>query len=365
MDGGALIGLDIGGAHLKAALFNEAGTLRDLDQWPCPLWLGLDRLEQAVAAVIARWGQPCHVAATMTGELADLFDDRADGVRRIAATMRSALPAATLSVFAGPRGLVPVDAVPDCAEMVASANWYATALVAAAGGDGILLDVGSTTTDIVLLVGGGPLHAGYSDAERLDSGELVYTGVVRTPVMAVARTVPYGGGRRALMAELFATMADVHRLTGTLPESTDQHPTADGRDHGLVASARRLLRMVGDDLEPDGLPKARRLAGHLAERQLRRIEDALDQVLSRGLMADAPPLVGAGVGRFLVRRLAERRGSAYRDFEAHLPVAPALRERTGWFAPAVSVGWLAFDGAPHKHLCPVAGPADAVSYLPD
>lgn len=365
MDGGALIGLDIGGAHLKAALFDGAGTLRDLDQWPCPLWQGLDRLEQAVAAVLARWGHPQRVAATMTGELADLFDDRADGVRRIATTMRSALPAATLTVFAGPRGLVPADAVSDCAEAVASANWYATALVAAAGGDGVLLDVGSTTTDIVPLVGGGPLHAGYSDAERLDSGELVYTGVVRTPVMAVARAVPYGGRRRALMAELFATMADAHRLTGTLPDGADQHPAADGRDHGITASARRLLRMVGDDLGPDGLPKARRLADHLAERQLRRIEDALDQVLSRSLTADAPPLVGAGVGRFLVRRLAERRGSAYRDFEAHLPVAPALRERTGWFAPAVSVGWLAFDGAPHKHLCPVAAPADGVPYLRD
>ncbi|CAO3380412.1 hydantoinase/oxoprolinase family protein [Azospirillum argentinense] len=365
MDGGALIGLDIGGAHLKAALFDEAGVLRDLDQWPCPLWLGLDRLEQALAAVLARWGRPQQVAATMTGELADLFDDRADGVRRIAATLRSTLPAATLSVFAGPRGLVPVEAVAGCAEAVASANWYATALLAAAGGDGVLLDVGSTTTDIVPLVGGGPGHAGYSDAERLDSGELVYTGVVRTPVMAVARTVPYGGRRRALMAELFATMADVHRLTGTLPEGVDQHATADGRDHGLAASARRLLRMVGDDLEPDGLAKARRLAHHLAKRQLRQIDDALDLVLSRGRTADSLPLVGAGVGRFLVRRLAERRGSPYRDFEAHRPVAPALRERAGWFAPAVSVGWLALQGAPHKHLCPVAGPADAVSYLPD
>lgn len=346
MEGRGLIGLDIGGAHLKAALFDEAGTLRDLGQWPCPLWQGLDRLEAAVAAVLARWGQPPRAAATMTGELADLFDDRADGVRRIAAAMRSALPAASLTLFAGPHGLVPADAVPDCAGAVASANWYATALVAAGAGDGILLDVGSTTTDIVPLVGGSPLHAGYTDAERLESGELVYTGIVRTPVMAVARAVPHNGRWRTMMAELFATMADVHRLTGTLPEGADQHPTADGRDHGIEASARRLLRMVGDDLEPGGLPAARRLARHLAERQLRQIEDALDQVLSRDLAAPLPPLVGAGVGRLLVRRLAERRGAAYRDFEAHLPVAPDLRERVGWYAPAVSVGWLALHRTP-------------------
>ncbi len=346
MESGGLIGLDIGGAHLKAALYDEAGALRDLGQWPCPLWQGLDRLEAALGAVLTRWGTPRRAAATMTGELADLFDDRADGVRRIAAAMRSALSAASLTLFAGPRGLVPAEAVTDCAGAVASANWYATALVAAAAGDGILLDVGSTTTDIVPLVGGGPHHAGYSDAERLESGELVYTGIVRTPVMALARAVPHNGRWRTVMAELFATMADVHRLTGTLPEGADQHPAADGRDHGIEASARRLLRMVGDDLEPGGLPGALRLARHLAERQLWQIEDALDQVLSRGLAADSPPLVGAGVGRLLVRRLAERRGVAYRDFEDHLPVAPDLRERAGWYAPAVSVGWLALHRAP-------------------
>lgn len=354
MGSGALIAFDIGGAHLKAALFDASGTLRDLDQVPCPLWQGLDRLDAAIAAVLGRWGAPGRAAVTMTGELADLFDDRADGVRRIVAATRTALPAAALEVFAGPFGLIPPGAAADHPDAVASANWYATALLAAGAGDGILVDVGSTTTDIVPLAAGRPRHAGYTDAERLDTGELVYTGAVRTPVMAVARTVPFAGRPRTLMAELFATMADAHRLTGDLPDGADQHPTADGRDHGPDASARRLLRMVGEDCGPDGLPAARRLARHLAERQLRHIEDALDQVLSR-MPADADvPMVGAGAGRFLVRRMAARRGVPYRDVEAHLPVAPALRERAGWFAPAVGVGWLAQRCAPQDHLCSVA-----------
>lgn len=344
MESGGLISLDIGGAHLKAALFDEGGTLRDLDQCPCPLWQGLDRLEEALAALLARWGHPRRAVATMTGELADLFDDRTDGVRRIAGAVRTALPSTQLEFFAGPRGLVPADAAADLANAVASANWYATALVAAMPGDGLLIDIGSTTTDIVPLANGGPRHWGYTDAERLESGELVYTGLVRTPVMAVARAVPVAGRWRTLMAELFATMADVHRLTGTLPEGADQHPTADGRDPGIPSSARRLLRMVGEDLGPDTLPVAHRLARHLAERQLRHIEDALDQVLSNASVADDAPLVGAGVGRALVRRLAGRRGLPYRDFEAHLPIAPDLRERVGWFAPAASVGWLALHG---------------------
>jgi len=349
MESGGLIALDIGGAHLKAALFDAAGTLRDLLQEPCPLWQGLDRLETALGAVLSRWGAPRRVAATMTGELADLFDDRADGVRRIVDATRSALPASRLEFFAGPHGLVPADATADHADSVASANWLATALVAAPAGDGILLDIGSTTIDIVPLADGAPHYAGYSDAERLESGELVYTGVVRTPVMAVARTVPFAGRPRAVMAELFATMADVHRLTGTLPQDADQHATADGRDRGVATSARRLLRMVGEDLGPHSLPAAQRRAEHLAERQCQQIEDALDLVLSRTpleeYLEDRAPLIGAGVGRFLVRRLAERRHLPYRDFEAHLSVAPELRERVGWFAPAFSVGWLALASA--------------------
>ncbi|NYZ14467.1 S-layer protein [Azospirillum sp. RWY-5-1] len=343
MPNDGLIGLDIGGAHLKAAWFGNDGALLDLAQFPCPLWQGMDRLDAALAEVRHRRGEPRRVAATMTGELADLFDDRADGVRRIVAATAAALPATDLRVFAGPLGLVGADAAADHVDAVASANWFATARVAAMAGDGVLIDVGSTTTDIVPLVGGAPRQSGYTDAERLDSGELVYTGVTRTAVMAVADAVPFGGRRRALMAELFATMADAHRLTDDLPEGADQHPTADGRDRGIDASARRLLRMVGEDLRPDSRAAAHRLARHLAERQLRRIEDALDLVVSGGA-GDGLPLVGAGVGRFLVCRLAARRAVPYRDFEAHLPIPPDLRERAGWFAPAVSVGWLARTG---------------------
>jgi probable H4MPT-linked C1 transfer pathway protein len=131
MPGGGLIGLDIGGAHLKAAWFGDDGALLDLAQFPCPLWQGMDRLDAALAEVRHRRGEPRRVAATMTGELADLFDDRADGVRRIMEATAKALPAADLRVFAGPLGLVAAAAAADHVDAVASANWFATARVAA------------------------------------------------------------------------------------------------------------------------------------------------------------------------------------------------------------------------------------------
>ncbi len=65
---------------------------------------------------------------------------------------------------------------------VAASNWVATALVVADEvPDAILIDMGSTTTDIIPIVGGVVRAIGLTDPDRLASGELVYTGALRTP----------------------------------------------------------------------------------------------------------------------------------------------------------------------------------------
>ena len=128
----------------------------------------------------------------------------------------------------------------DRAAEIASANWLASAQFAARRcGDGVFVDMGSTTTDIVALRGDRVQAQGMSDAERLASNELVYTGIVRTPVMAVVQRVPFNGAMQRIAAEHFATMADVHRLRGHLDEAHDMAETADGAGKSPVDSARR------------------------------------------------------------------------------------------------------------------------------
>ena len=98
---------------------------------------------------------------------------------------------------------------------VASANWLASASLAAQrSGEGVFVDIGSTTTDVLVLAGGAVAHEGSTDRERLASGELVYSGLTRTPVMALAGEAPFAGRRVAVMNELFATTADVYRVLG-------------------------------------------------------------------------------------------------------------------------------------------------------
>lgn len=336
------IGWDLGGAHLKAAFLEPSGAAVRVVQVACPLWQGLTHLEAALDQAIAILGSaPLH-AVTMTGEMVDLFPDRAEGVRRILEAVSAKVPRAALRVFAAGRGFLdPLEAAGASRE-VASANWMASAALTSNLLDAaLLLDIGSTTTDLVPVSGGRVLARGSDDAGRLVAGELVYTGVVRTPLMTLAEAVPFAGEWVPLMAEHFATTADIYRLTGRLPEGADLLPAADGGEKTVPGSARRLARMIGRDTESAPLASWRRLAAWLERAHLRRFEDALDRLESRDVIPTDAPVVAAGVGRFIAGELARRRGRPCRDFASLLPSGSAPPERVTDCAPAVAVAWLA------------------------
>jgi probable H4MPT-linked C1 transfer pathway protein len=342
MDRGSVIGWDLGGAHLKAARLDGRGRVVAALQIPCPLWLGIEQLERAGAEALDRLAPAPRHAITMTGETADLFPSRREGVRRLIHAAEALLSGSEILVFAGRSGLLPPPAALRHADRVASANWLASAAFAAERVDqGLFVDIGTTTTDIVP-VRGGEVHAlGEDDAARLAWDELVYTGIVRTPVMAVATSVPFEGRRQGLMAEVFATMADAHRVNGTLPEEADQVPAADGGGKSVEDSARRLARMLGRDLE-DSPPGAwKRLAAHLVGCQRERIAAACARALSRGILDAGAPLVGAGCGRFLIGELARRLERGYVDFASLVTATPPASDWAATCAPAVAVACLA------------------------
>jgi probable H4MPT-linked C1 transfer pathway protein len=243
-----LIGWDIGGAHLKAALLNSQGEVLQVYQQPCLLWKGLAQLESAVEIILAALpaGEKKH-AITMTGELVDLFASRDDGVAQILATMQRYLSNEAILIYAGIQGFISIEQISaKHYEAIASANWLASAsLVAQKIPAALFVDVGSTTTDILWCENQAVQAVGLTDFQRLQSQELIYTGIVRTAVMAVAQSVFFKGQAVGLMAEYFATMADVYRLTGDLTEAHDQTETADGAEKTVFASAKRLSRMIG------------------------------------------------------------------------------------------------------------------------
>jgi probable H4MPT-linked C1 transfer pathway protein len=342
-----MVGWDIGGAHLKAVHLNEHGAVLGVHQTACPLWQGIDLLELALETLSALTTDTrLYHAVTMTGELADNFRDRAEGVRALTETLARRFGPQRVFVFRGHSGFVNAALVTTAdTGLIASANWLASGLWAAARyREALFVDIGSTTTDILPICDNQVQNRGYTDSERMRYDELLYTGIARTPAMVLARRVPLAGEWASLMAEHFATSADVYRLTGELPEYADQMPSADHGPKTVAASSTRLARLFGRDggeLTPESWHQAAR---YLREQQLCSIWEALELQLSRGLLSQQAPVIGAGIGAFLVEELSARMRRPYVDF-GHLFVMSSAPQdfRVADCGPAAAVACLAWQ----------------------
>jgi probable H4MPT-linked C1 transfer pathway protein len=155
------------------------------------------------------------------------------------------------------------------------------------------------------------------------------------------KLVPFKGRWVPLMNEWFASSCDVYRVLGELPEGADLMQTADGKEKTVEASKVRLARMLGYDGEEADLATWQRLAAYFAEVQLRDLTDAAHLILSRGAWASTVPVVGAGAGRFVLRRLAQRLQRPFVDFSDLIEAAPEIRSKACDCAPAASVALLA------------------------
>jgi probable H4MPT-linked C1 transfer pathway protein len=335
-----IAGWDVGGAHLKAALVQD-GRVLEVFQEPAPIWNGIHLLHEALGRIIPRLGAVSRHCVTMTGELADIFASRAEGVAALAAILADAAAPAPVRLYAGRAGFVAPEDAGAHALDIASANWHASAaLLARSLPDALLIDMGSTTTDIVPLCDSNVAAAGYTDAERLARGELLYTGLTRAHPMSLGPRAPFAGGWSTLANEYFATMADARRVLGDLPEGADQMKPIDGRGVSVAESRARLARILGRDAADAPDRAWRRFAAWLTETQLRQMTDCAYQVLSREILPENVPVIGAGIGVALIEQTAARLGLPYRSYAA----AIGYETPPAWLthcAPAAAVALLA------------------------
>jgi probable H4MPT-linked C1 transfer pathway protein len=332
-------GFDIGGAHLKVTRA-EHGRIVAAATVATPLWLGLDKLEAGFREMEPIYRGADLDAFTMTGELSDIFPSRETGVAALLKLIAERFAAADKLIYAGRSGFVGIDAAANLTMDVASANWHATAALAGRlAGDALLVDMGSTTTDIIALKAGAVANEGYTDAERLLTGELVYTGFTRTFLFGIASSAPVRGKLTPLMNEYFASIADAHRILGVLDEADDRHPSADGKEKTVAGSIARLARMVGRDAADLTPGEWHDIASWFSERQLRMVHDAAFRVAGK-LAADAP-IVGAGAGRWQIKRVAGRMERRFIDFAEIIPADDAVRSGASGTAPASAVALLA------------------------
>jgi hypothetical protein len=285
----SILGLDIGGANLKAVHSGGGACLQPFELWRAPA-----ALPEAVRRLLATLPPFDHLAVTMTGELCDCFESKRQGVHAILDAVEAVAGNTPIRVWRNDGQFVDVATARASALQVAAANWLALATFAgrfAPTGPALLVDIGSTTTDVVPLLNGKPVPRGRTDPERLKCQELVYTGVRRTPVCALL-----GGGGAA---ELFATTLDVFLLLGSVPEDATDTRTADGRPATRPAAHARLARMVCADAETCSADEVRKLAERVLQRQCFLLAGAVESVC-RWLPGPPAKLIVAGSGEFLL-----------------------------------------------------------------
>ena len=324
-------GWDIGGANLKAVRLSAAGL--KVVQQSFAIWQQRDELVEALARISAELGPAPYAAVTITAELSDAFRTKREGITFVLDAIQAALPKTELKIF-GLDGQFHTPAMAyEQPMLVAAANWLATALLVARDfADGLLVDIGSTTTDIIPIGGGRVLAEGRNDPERLVRGELLYTGALRTPICAIVQRVPLWGGWCPIAAELFATAQDVHLLLGHLLAEQCTSPSADGRPVTPEFAAERLARVVCADRELLRGDEVRAIAQYIATEQIHQIAGAMAQVMSR--VPGEGSVLAVGVGAFLAEAAAARLGlSSLRP--TTLSSGPASIA-----APAVAVAFL-------------------------
>jgi hypothetical protein len=325
-----ILGLDIGGANLKAATSAGVARSRPFAVWKRPHDLGseLGRLITSMPAAET-------LAVTMTAELCDCFTSKREGVLTILDAVQTAAGTRAVWIWRTDGRFVPLEAARHEALLSAASNWLALATYAGRfcpAGPSLLIDIGSTTTDLIPMSEGEPVPCGRTDLERLATGELVYTGVSRTPLCALLRETSCRGQRVPLAAEWFATTLDVYLLLEKLPDQPSCLDTADGRPATRHHAHARLGRMLCADTEEFTLADAIALAQEARDTQSALLEDAISRLL--GAMEPKPTFLISGAGEFLIREVLKEMRLAERVISLADRLGPAISEAACAFAVA-------------------------------
>ena len=309
-----IIGWDIGGVNVKAAWLawerGEAKTMR-VNSCPFEIWRAKDSLPEVLRTVLARVSDelPQVMAVTMTAELSDVFVTKREGVLYVVDTVLATFPqCASYALDLSGRFVALAETRARPLDF-AAANWLATALfVAQLYPNCLLIDIGSTTADIVPIVDGQVACRDRSDLGRLTSGELVYTGALRTHIAAIVQAVPIRGQLCRVSSEYFSISGDVHLILGHLHAEDYVFATPDGRPPTVESARQRLARVVCADAEMLSAAEIDELARDIEQQQIGQISAAILQVRSRFADRLDWPVVAMGSGAFIAIEASRRLG---------------------------------------------------------
>ncbi len=326
-----IAGFDIGGANTDVALvdFDESGNiiLVETDFVYLPMWIKKNELKEALKDLLGSSVDELDaVGISMTAELVDSYKTKKEGVLDIA---KKSFDSFSVPVaFVGLDGIMEISRVFEEPMNVAAANWIATVPIASKiHSNCILIDTGSTTTDIIPIKNGKECAKGRSDLERLKTGELIYSGTLRTNVAALVEKVPLDGTMVRIASELFAVTADIQIILGNISKEEYTCDTMDGSGKSIEDCMRRISRVICGDMDVLKPDEIKAIADYIYSEQVKRISEALLEVSKRNNISK---VVTTGLGMdVLGAKACELAGLEYTGMDKILKkedcvVAPAV-----------------------------------------
>ncbi|MFX1255918.1 MAG: hydantoinase/oxoprolinase family protein [Promethearchaeota archaeon] len=300
----AVAGLDIGGANTKVAIctFDKSSRNREIIESKSfffPFWLKKDSFPEFLKETILPLFHNCNIhtiTVTITAELADCFTTKFEGINYICTNLKEIFSQPIKVLTSSGNFLDPEVAISQW-KVVSAANWFATASIVAENyPNAIFMDIGSTTTDIIPLVSGQVNAKGKTDLERLISGELIYTGLLRTNPVSIVHKVPYKGQWIRLSSELFTCSGDIHVILDHLSSSEFVTETPDNRGTTKDECFARLARIVCADLNTIEKESLTKIAQYIYQKQIDQIVDGLNQVIQEQDLSQFSEVVLTGTG---------------------------------------------------------------------
>jgi len=301
-----IAGFDIGGANTDLAVLDfENGEIKDIevDFAYLPMWSNNDDLSQVLVELIENICSVSEIGAvgiSMTAELVDAYDTKKDGVLDVVKKCED--------TFSCPIAYVGIDGMLSRKEIeknplkAAAANWIATAQIATLISDNcIFIDTGSTTTDIIPIKNGNECAIGKSDFDRSATGELVYTGTLRTNLASFLDKVELNGKEYRVASELFAQTADVYTVLDLISEDDYVCDTFDGESKSKRDCSKRIARVVCADLEMLSQDDIVEMSKFIHQKQIEQIADGLKQVHEA---QDLDLIVTTGLGKDILDKPA-------------------------------------------------------------
>jgi len=317
-----VLGIDIGGANLKAVLMDNNKRIIKTIHLYTPLWKNLDIITSSLKKIKNDCGETKYQFVTMTGELSDIFKNRKEGVHKLTTLLARVFTRTKLKILLDNMKFTSSTKLEKNFLSVASTNWLATStFVSKRINSGIFLDFGSTTTDIIPIKNSKVATLGKTDHERLLHNELLYTGFTRTPLMSLSQKIVFRNRKIPLMAESFANTGDIYRILNLLPKQLDIQETEDKKEKTFGASCRRLARMIGLDKENANVDEWKILATNFYEIQERLIYKSCLKAIKSFNPKTKIDIVTAGSGAKILEKIVKNLISALGNKKVkHLPI---------------------------------------------